>query len=506
MPELLLHFSIPFTLSAPIMGIKRAIIVGLISILPDLDALMHVHRSATHSLVLLTVIVVASILIAYRLSRSVRLVTASSLGLLSHPVLDMFQSPTPILYPLSQYSYHVSPELMVTISEEINPHMGLSIESEPVGFTQFHSFDAPIFTDTGFAVSIILITVPLLYSIWRSYGPVVPASPSTNDAAKVSDNVESQRDPEDEFVDSISSDVRDQVTVIIPTLNEEEAIGKVIEEVKGAGYKNILVVDGYSTDKTVEIARSLGTRVIYQVGHGKAMAVKTGIDAAETSYVLIMDGDGTYGPKDIDRMLRVAVENGYDEVVGYRADRRNIPALHRLGNRVMSTVMSLLMGQRIKDPCSGMYLLRTDFARNLEIMATGFDVESEIVCQTLAHGRVAEVPISYRKRIGEPKLKTWSAGFRILLTVVKIAWLYNPVLLFSSLGSMLGLLGLGTTTWQLYLRYVYGEAAWSIGWSWLGLVLLVLGINSFTIAIISLMLKRMERRIIQLYVRNGRSN
>jgi hypothetical protein len=85
------------------------------------------------------------------------------------------------------------------------------------------------------------------------------------------------------------------------------------------------------------------------------------------------------------------------------------------------------------------------------------------------------------------------------LTALKISWLYNPVLLFSTLGSLVGVGGLAILIWQLYMRYIFGEKAWSIGWTWLGLVLLILGVNAFTLAIISLMLKRMERRLVQIY-------
>ena len=282
---------------------------------------------------------------------------------------------------------------------------------------------------------------------------------------------------------------KDDITVIIPTLNEEKAIGKVVKELKSCGYKNVLVVDGYSEDRTVEIARDCGAEVIYQVGHGKAAAIKTGLRKVETPFTLIMDGDGTYDPKDIERLLRTAVKGGYDEVIGYRKNRENIPLIHRLGNRVISTILSLLLGRRIKDPCSGMYLLRRDAVENLELTATGFDVEVEIVSQVASLGRVAEVPISYRRRVGESKLKTWRTGFRILLTAVKVAWLYNPVLLFSSIASLFGLAGIIILLWQLYTRYLYGAEAWSWGWAWLGLVLLVIGLQAFTIAIISLLLR-----------------
>ena len=291
----------------------------------------------------------------------------------------------------------------------------------------------------------------------------------------------------------------EDVTILIPTLNEEEAIGSVIQELKRYGYRNILIVDGYSNDRTVEIARANGAEVIYQVGHGKALAVKTGLDHVKTPYVLIMDGDGTYDPKDIEKMLKAAVEHQLDEVIGYRMNRENIPVTNRIGNRLISSLLSLLIGQRIKDPCSGMYLLRTDLAKNLEITATGFDIEVEIVAQMLSLGNVAEVPISYRERIGRSKLSWFRAGCRIIWTAFKLGWLYNPVFMFTAISSILGVAGFIIMIWQLTLRYLYGEAMWSPGWIFFGLTLLILGLQALTVAVISLLLKRMERRIIRLY-------
>ena len=312
------------------------------------------------------------------------------------------------------------------------------------------------------------------------------------------------RNSSDSIAEGLSSNDhvrKDDVTVIIPTLNEEKSIGEVIKELKSCGYRNILVINGYSEDRTVEIARNCGAEVIYQVGHGKAAAIKTGLERIKTPFALIMDGDGTYDPRDIERLLKTAVRERCDEVIGYRKDRENIPLIHRLGNRIISTLLSLLLGRRIKDPCSGMYLLRRDAVKDLEVTATGFDIEVEIASQVACFGRVAEIPISYRKRIGESKLKTWRTGFRILLTAVKVAWLYNPVLLFSSIASLFGLIGIIILLWQLYTRYLYGAEAWSWGWAWLGLVFLIVGVQAFTVAIISLLLRRMERRIINLHRR-----
>ncbi len=287
---------------------------------------------------------------------------------------------------------------------------------------------------------------------------------------------------------------KEDITVVLPTLNEEKAIGKVIDELLSEGYTRILVVDGYSKDKTVEIARSKGAKVIYQKGKGKAGAIKTAIESVETPYILVMDADYTYDPKDIEKLLRYP---GYDEVIGLRKDRENIPLLHRIGNKIISSTLSLLMGQRISDPCSGMYLLKTESARKLEILSEGFDIEAEIAGEMLIHGKVAEVPISYRKREGEKKLRSWRDGMRILLTVFKVAWLYNPVFFLSAIGSILTIPGIVILIWQLYIRYMYGAEKWSFGWAWLGLILLVIGLQAFTVATISLLLKRLERRILR---------
>ena len=287
----------------------------------------------------------------------------------------------------------------------------------------------------------------------------------------------------------------DLVTIVVPTLNEAEAIGKVIDEIRECGFKKILVVDGYSTDDTVKIAEEKGAKVVFQYGEGKAGAIRTAIDLVDTPYMLVMDGDLTYDPRDIKRMLNYMPR--YDEIIGMRTDRHNIPLVHRIGNRIISLVFSLLMGQRISDPCSGMYLLKTDVARNLELSSRGFDVEVEIAAQISSLGRVIEIPIKYRKRVGRKKLSTWRDGFNILMTILKMLWLYNPVFLFSALAAVLTFPGLGILLWQLYIRYLYGAEVWSIGWTWLGLVLLVIGLQGLTLSVISLLLKRLERRVLR---------
>ncbi len=497
MPELMLHFSVIFALAAPRLGLKRALLVSFIALLPDLDVLLQVHRSMSHSIILLSLAYIPILLTVYRFKpdRST-LALLGLLALLSHPLMDCFQTYTPILYPLLDRSLWFRVDGGVHISPGgLTPTVTAGVEATPTIFKPFKAMDAPVFTSGGFILSLLLVAVPLILNVKAcGYRRMFTSSPSGNYHAAGFNGAELASSGRGAAVD------KGMVTVVLPTLNEENGVGKVIDELKGLGYHKILVVDGYSTDGTVEAAKSRGVDVVFQRGRGKAGAIRTAIDMVETPYMLVMDADGTYDPKYIGRMLNHISE--YDEVIGFRVDRHNIPLLHRLGNHMISLFFSLLMGYRLSDPCSGMYMLRTERAKSLELTSSGFDVEAEIASQITSSGKIAEVPVGYRRRIGKRKLSTWRDGLRILLTAFKMCWLYNPVFLFSAFTALLAVPGAYILLWQLYIRWIYGSEAWSIGWTWLGLTLLVVGLQGLSIATISLLLKRMERRIINMQKRH----
>jgi len=287
---------------------------------------------------------------------------------------------------------------------------------------------------------------------------------------------------------------KDDVTVVVPTLNEEEAIGSVIQEVKEAGYRNILVVDGYSTDGTAKIAELNGCSVIFQHSKGKCGAVETAIENVTTPYMLVMDGDCTYDPKDIENFLAHAEK--YDQIIGARVNgRKNIPRLNRFGNWLITNAFNLLMGTKLSDVCSGMYLINIDVARQLELNTKGFDVEVEIAAQTATSGIVTDVPIAYRRRIGRQKLSSLKHGFRIIRTVFSLARNYNPALVFS------GLVALAVIPASIILGWVAFEVllngVWHSGYALTGLMLLVLASQGLAVATIALLLRRMEKRMMR---------
>lgn len=216
---------------------------------------------------------------------------------------------------------------------------------------------------------------------------------------------------------------KDAVTFIIPTLNEEGAIGGVIDETKAAGFRNILIIDGGSTDKTVELAEQRGAKVILERQKGKTPAVKTGIAMAETEFIAFIDGDGSYDPADVEKMLSVA--SNHDEIIGRRCLER-VPIARRVGNLVVSFLVSSFLGRPLNDVCSGLYLLRTDKAKELSLVKNGFSTEVEIVFGMARTGSISQVPISYRERIGTSKLSLWKHGPQILVSIFTLAWNNSP--------------------------------------------------------------------------------
>ena len=284
---------------------------------------------------------------------------------------------------------------------------------------------------------------------------------------------------------------KDEVTIVLPILNEKEGVGKVIEELNGHGYKKILVVDGYSSDGSREIAAENGADVVGQLGKGKTGALLTAVKHVKTPYMLVMDGDFTYDPSCIDRMRAHA--SGYDEIIGARTDgRAHIPLINRLGNHLLNWFFRVLFAVRLSDVCSGMYLLRSKAARRLDFTTGGFDVEVEIASQFASVGRVTEVPVNYRPRLGVKKLSSFRHGLRIGTSILRLANTYNPVLLYSGIIAVTIIPSVAILGWAMYERFVWN--AWHSGYVLISIMLFLVATQALSVATISIMLQRSERR------------
>ena len=211
--------------------------------------------------------------------------------------------------------------------------------------------------------------------------------------------------------------------MVLPALNEEEAIGKVIdeipvEELESKGYQTeIIVVDNGSTDKTAEIAAAHGAIVIDEPNRGKGRAIRTGFGAVSGEFVFMLDSDFTYPAGYITQMVDL-LEGGYDVVLGSRlngaVEHGAMKRLNLIGNHLLAFLANLLYGTRVSDLCTGLWGFKINVLRSLNLDAIGFELEANMLIEVAKHKyRVGEVPIQYRRRATASKLGSVRAGYGI---------------------------------------------------------------------------------------------
>ena len=249
------------------------------------------------------------------------------------------------------------------------------------------------------------------------------------------------------------------VCVLLPTLNEAETIGDVIDGFREEGFENVLVVDGDSDDETRSIAESHGARVMVQSGTGKGQAVREAVGAIDAPYVLMADGDGTYRPTDAEAMLEPISEGRAEHVIGNRFADMEPGAMTRLnafGNRLINRLFPVIHGRYLSDILSGYRAFTRDSFERFRLDADGFGIETELAVECVRQGVGTEVvPIRYESRPGssETNLNPFRDGGRIVLTLYALAKTNNPLFYFGSVASLGALSGVGVGLFVGY-RYV----------------------------------------------------
>jgi dolichol-phosphate mannosyltransferase len=191
------------------------------------------------------------------------------------------------------------------------------------------------------------------------------------------------------------------VTILLPALNEEKSIGKVIDDIRKAGYQNIIVIDNDSADKTQEIAVKHGAVVINETNRGKGNAIRSGKSRIVTPYVVMMDSDFTYPA----RYIRDIVEllQDYDVVIAERHIRsdNSMSLTNLLGNRLISLFGSILYWYWCPDICTGMWGFKREVICDCLIKSKHFTLEAELFANArLKKHSIARIPIAYRARAG----------------------------------------------------------------------------------------------------------
>jgi glycosyltransferase involved in cell wall biosynthesis len=240
-----------------------------------------------------------------------------------------------------------------------------------------------------------------------------------------------------------------RVAVLVPCFNEEAAVAAVV-----AGFRKVLpsaqiyVFDNNSTDRTAAVAREAGAEVRHERKQGKGHVVRRMFADVDAEIYVLVDGDATYDAASAPRLIEKLLGEHLDMVVGLRVDQEQAAYRrgHRTGNWMLTAFLSSVFGQAFKDILSGYRVFSRRFVKSFPVLSDGFEIETELTVHALELSMpVAEVETPYyaRPKGSVSKLNTWSDGFRILGTILKLYRSEKPLRFFSTIGIFLALVSIG---------------------------------------------------------------
>jgi glycosyltransferase involved in cell wall biosynthesis len=240
-----------------------------------------------------------------------------------------------------------------------------------------------------------------------------------------------------------------RVAVLVPCFNEEAAIATVIGDFRKAlPQAEIYVFDNNSTDRTVAVAREAGAEVRRERKQGKGHVVRRMFADVDADVYVLVDGDATYDAPSAPRMIEKLVSEHLDMVVGLRLDKEQAAYRrgHRTGNWMLTSFLSNVFGHSFKDILSGYRVFSRRFVKSFPVLSDGFEIETELTVHALELSMpVAEIETPYfaRPEGSVSKLNTWSDGFRILATILKLYRSEKPLRFFTLIGIVMALVSIG---------------------------------------------------------------
>ena len=213
------------------------------------------------------------------------------------------------------------------------------------------------------------------------------------------------------------------ITVIIPCLNEEQGIERVLSRMPSF-VDQVIVVDNGSTDRTADVAKSFGAHVIREEVRGYGRAYKRGFRDATGDVIITLDGDHSYPVDAISYLVEAMLHLEADFLNGSRfpvRDRHAMSFKHKFGNWMLSMAMSLLYFRWVRDSQSGMWVFRRSILKDMKLISDGMAFSEEIKIEALKNSsiRFQEISIQYSSRLGEIKLNPWRDGFNNLWFLVQ---------------------------------------------------------------------------------------
>ncbi|MGF1889778.1 glycosyltransferase family 2 protein [Photobacterium profundum] len=234
------------------------------------------------------------------------------------------------------------------------------------------------------------------------------------------------------------------IAVLLPCYNEEGAIGITVSGfIRALPGCQIYVYDNNSTDHTVEEAKKAGACVYNERRQGKGEVVKRMFADIDADIYVLADGDNTYDPSAVTKMIESLLDENLDMVIGTRSIAREAyPKGHIIGNKLFTGLISLFFKSKLNDVFSGYRVMSKRFVKTLPVLSDGFEIETEMTVHALHHRlAIKEVPTLYRNRPEgtTSKLKTFSDGFKILNFIIFLLRDVKPLFFFFFLSALLGM-------------------------------------------------------------------
>lgn len=282
-----------------------------------------------------------------------------------------------------------------------------------------------------------------------------------------------------------------EVSVVFPSLNEENAIGTCVDDALAALARRslsgeVLVVDNGSTDRTAEIAQRHGARVVSETRQGYGASCLRGLLQARGEFVVLLDADNTYPIDMVDHFIQ-ALRNGADLVLGNRFSggmaRDAMPLLNRyVGNPVLSAMTRLLFRVPLTDVHCGMRAIRRSRVAALDLRMPGMEFATEMVVKALDHGLVVrQVDIAYRTRLGVSKLRPWRDAWRH----IEYMLIFSPTLLFLVPGLTLFLFGVALQVLLLSGARMLWFRVWDVHTSLAGMAAALSGASLLVLGVVA---------------------
>lgn len=240
-----------------------------------------------------------------------------------------------------------------------------------------------------------------------------------------------------------------KIAILIPCYNESKTIAKVVQDYHAAlPEADIYVYDNNSKDHTDEIAREAGAIVCYEYRQGKGNVIRTMFREIEADCYLMIDGDDTYPAENAREMVDLVLDKHVDMVVGDRLSAtyftENKRPFHNLGNRTVKGLVNTIFKGNISDIMTGYRAFSYQFVKSFPVISKGFEIETEMTIHALDKNlSLQSVQVEYRDRPADSpsKLNTYSDGFKVLRTIVRLYKEYRPLSFFGILALLLAFVG-----------------------------------------------------------------